>query len=67
MLSPEERLKRAAMSFGAWRERANKTKTMPDRIKFVHAENDLEKAAQAFFEQIKMEEDRRVKRRGNKN
>lgn len=66
MPSPEEKLKRAAMSFGAWRERANKTKTTADRIRFVHAENALGRAAQAFFEQV-VKETPRVTRRGKKS
>jgi len=66
MLAPEENLKRAAMSFGAWRKRANQTKTMEDRIKFVRAETALGAAAQAFFENIEKEQ-RREKGRGNKS
>ena len=66
MLNPEEKLKRAAISFGAWRKRANKSKTMPDRVKFVHAETALGMAAQAFFENFEKEQ-KREKRRGNKS
>jgi len=63
MLSPEERLKRAAISFGAWRDRANKSGKMPDRIKFVHAENALGLAAQKFFENTVKEQKRDPRRR----
>ena len=66
MLAPEEKLKRAAMSFGAWQKRASQTKTMQDRIKFVHAETALGMAAQAFFKNFEKEQ-RREKRRGNKS
>jgi len=66
MLTPEDRLKRAAMSFGAWRERAHGTKTMSDRIKFVRAENMLGRAAQEFFETMQKEQ-RRDARRRNKS
>jgi hypothetical protein len=64
VLTCEEKLKRAAMSFGAWREKANKTTA--DRIRFVHAENALGQAAQAFFEKM-VKETPRVKRRGKKS
>jgi hypothetical protein len=66
VLTCEEKLKRAAMSFGAWREKANTSKTTADRIRFVHAENALGQAAQAFFEKM-VKETPRVKRRGKKS
>jgi hypothetical protein len=66
MLSPDEKLRRAAMSFGAWRERAHKSKTPADRIKFIHAENALGSAAQAFFEAVEKER-RHDKGRGSKS
>lgn len=63
MPSPEEQLKKAALSFGAWRERANKSQTMPDRINFVHAEHALGLAAQKFFETTVKEKKRDARRR----
>jgi hypothetical protein len=66
MLSPETKLRRDAISFGAWRKRAHKTETLSDRIKFVHAETALGMAAQKFFE-ANEKELRREKRRGDKS
>ena len=50
MLSPKENLVRAALNFGKWREKAHRTKTLKDRIQFVHSENRLGMAAQALYE-----------------
>lgn len=62
-MTVEEKLHRTAMSFGAWRERANKTKHMNDRIKFVHAENALERAAQTYYEEMKKRSSRGKRKR----
>lgn len=59
----EEKVLRAALSYGEWRERANRTKNMKDRIKFVHAETRLGMAAQALFEATEGQR-RESKRRG---
>lgn len=50
MLSPEQKLIRAAMSFGAWQERARRTKVPDDRRKYMQAEVSLLLAAQELFE-----------------
>jgi len=63
MLSPEQKLIRAAMSFGAWQERANATKTTADRIQFVHAETALLSAAQALHKAVQKERPRGKTRR----
>jgi hypothetical protein len=50
MLRAEQKLIRAAMSFGAWRERAESPKLKTDRKKFIRAELTLLLAAQELFE-----------------
>ena len=50
MRSPQQRVLQAARNYGKWRERANRTKTMKDRIQFVHSESRLGMAAQALYE-----------------
>lgn len=50
MLSPEQKLIRAAMSFGAWRLRAESPRLKTDRKKFIQAELALLLAAQELFE-----------------
>jgi hypothetical protein len=55
MMSHEEKLHRTAMSFGAWQQRANKTKDFNDRKLFVHAENALGQAAIAYYVSVQKE------------
>jgi len=62
-MTAEEKLKRSALRFGEWQERANKTKDMKDRIKFVHAENALERAAVAFYQLEKKRSSRGKRKR----
>lgn len=48
--SPQQAVIQAARRYGRWRERANRTKTTKDRIKFVRFETELGMAAQALYE-----------------
>lgn len=50
MLSPEQKLIRAAMSFGAWRLKASLSLKIEDRVKFIKAETALLEQAQTFYE-----------------
>jgi hypothetical protein len=59
----EEKVLRAALNYGKWRERANRTRDMKDRIKFVNSETRLGMAAQALFEAEEGQR-REPKRRG---
>lgn len=49
MLTPDEKLKRAAISYSAWYYKARKSKAMEDRKKFVRAENEMGFAALAVY------------------
>lgn len=62
MDSADKRLFLAAIHFGKCQKKARESQVMADRIKFVHAENRLGRAAQAIFER----EQRRDARRRSK-
>jgi len=63
MSALENKLFKAAVNYGKWQKKARESKTLKDRIQFVHSETRLGTAAQAIFER---EERRRDARRGNK-
>lgn len=62
MISPEQKLIRAAMSFGAWRLRAESPRLKTDRKKFIQAELSLLLAAQELFETQKGSRDGKTRR-----
>lgn len=57
MLPLEEKVIKAALNFGKWRQRAFLSKDPKDRVQFVHSEARLGMAAQELYEERERQRD----------